>query len=34
MILLFNKTIKPLIQFTKKKKSVFGATAEDFLYQF
>ena len=35
MLLLFNKTMKPLNQFEKKKKriqkkSVFGATADDF----
>ena len=35
MSLLFNKTLKPLYQIAKKKKSkvsVFGATADDFLY--
>ena len=38
MLLLFNYTIKPLNQFAKKqtnkKVSVFGATADDFLYHF
>ena len=38
LLLLFNYTIKPLNQFAKKqtnkKVSVFGATADDFLYHF
>ena len=41
MLLLFNKTMKPLNQFEKKKKkknpkevSVFGATADNFPYHF
>ena len=36
MLLLFNKTIKPLNQFAEKikKSSVFGATVDDFLYHF
>ena len=37
-MLLFNYTIKPLNQFAKKQRnkkvSVFGATADDFLYHF
>ena len=36
MLLLFNTTIKPLNQLVKKiqKKSVFDATADNFLYHF
>ena len=39
MLLLLNKIIKALHQFTKKKKNpkevyVFGITADDFLYHF
>ena len=40
MLLLFNKTIKSLNQFSKKKekkkhpKSTFGATADNFLHHF
>ena len=38
MLLLFNKTTKPLNQFAKKqkkfKRSVLGATADDFFYIF
>ena len=36
MLLQFNKTIKPLNQFAKKnpKKYVFGATVNNFLYNF
>ena len=37
MLLLFNKTIKPLNQFPKKnpkEASLFGATVDNFLYQF
>ena len=37
MLLLFNKTIKPLNKFSKKnpkEASLFGVTVDNFLYQF